>query len=199
MVTDDPRDEERPEDELHPEDPEGPDEEDDNLPPDEGIQCPHCGAEGGSCEHGILFWSRCNCDWSGELAEQSGTQYTDLARAIWLSIRNRGIDSLKAQSWTYPLSELVGDVTDRGLDNAADAECEWGTQLRDYWLEVAADCAGCLLFEWRFDGGFPGSADTFGVVIAENPQAAVDSIRACVAEDIAAVRRFAATGACGST
>lgn len=159
---------------------------DEPVPP-----CPHCGSKE-SCDHQVLYWSEGNWDWDGKLADKTSHLQDELIHALWSAIKTKGQKTIKSGEWSRPLSGLIGGATDFGFDPGDHENCDWGRPIREYWIELSDAAGGCCVRRWSFDFGNPMQGlDSFGLVFAEDPTAAIAAIAEACKRDIESLRRFA--------
>jgi hypothetical protein len=161
---------------------ENPDENGDEEGEWAAASCPFC-RKPDSCEHLIILWSGCNCNWDGRFPDASNDIEAELKRALWELFKAKRTGK---GEWTYPLGELIeaaGDGWDEDPDN-----CDWWNPVCDYWFEVADGQFDCERVRERFDGGYPGSSDVFVYVYAKNPKAAIKGMMDDCRKDLEAIR-----------
>jgi hypothetical protein len=156
-----------------------------------GPSCPYCVAVR-DCEHQILFWSGCNGDWNGVLAEGTESLQGDLIKAIWSAIKRRGKQAVKEARWPAPLDALINESVRYGFAPQGPDHSDWYGPVRTYWCDLADQAPGSTREEWSFDSENPAvGADSFGIVFAQDPHAAVSAVRDSCRAHVELLTRFA--------
>jgi hypothetical protein len=161
---------------------EDPEDDEDDEGEGAAASCPFC-RKPDSCEHLIILWSGCNCNWDGRFPDASNDIEAELKRALWELVKAKRTGKGK---WTYPLEELI-EAAGEGWDEDPD-NCDWWNPVCDYWFEVADGQFDCERVRERFDGGYPGSSDVFVYVYAKNPEVAIKGMVDDCRKDLEAIR-----------